>query len=56
MLPIPTFGPKLLFGGELVEALLLGGQRVLPTALQRSGYEFQHDTLDAALRAVLHRP
>jgi uncharacterized protein len=55
LVPIPTFGPKLLFGSELVESLLLAGQRVSPTALQRSGYEFQHETLDAALRAVLHR-
>jgi uncharacterized protein (TIGR01777 family) len=54
-LRVPTFGPKLLFGGELVDSLLLGGQRVLPTALQRSGYEFQHPTLDVALRGVLHR-
>ena len=55
VIPIPTFGPKMLFGGELVEALLLAGQRVSPTALQRSGYEFQHETLDVALRALLHR-
>ena len=55
VLPIPSFGPKLLFGGEMVEALLLGGQRVAPTALQRSGYEFRHETLDAALRDLLHR-
>lgn len=55
LLPVPTFGPKLLYGGELVDSLLLGGQRVLPTALQRSGYEFQHATLDMALRSVLHR-
>jgi NAD dependent epimerase/dehydratase family enzyme len=32
---------------------LLGGQRVLPTALQRSGYEFRHATLGAALHDVL---
>ncbi len=55
VIPIPTFGPKLLFGSELVEALLLAGQRVLPTALQRSGYEFQHETLEVALRDLLHR-
>jgi len=53
-LPVPSFGPKLLLGGELVESLLLGGQRVLPTALQRYGFEFQHPTLDVALDAVLH--
>ena len=55
VLPVPTFGPKLLLGREMVDSLLLGGQRVLPTVLQRSGYEFQHTTLDAALRDVLHR-
>jgi uncharacterized protein len=55
VLPIPSFGPKILFGGELVEALLLAGQRVSPTALQRSGYEFQHETLDGALRDLLQR-
>lgn len=56
VLPIPMFGPKMLLGSELVEALLLGSQRVLPTVLQRSGYEFHHTTLEAALRDVLHRP
>jgi uncharacterized protein len=55
VLPVPLFGPKLLLGSELVETLLLAGQRVSPTALQRSGYEFHHDTLDTALRAVLDR-
>jgi hypothetical protein len=55
VIPVPTFGPKILFGAELVEALLLAGQRVSPTALQRSGYEFQHETLDVALRALLLR-
>ena len=55
VVPVPTFGPKLLLGGELVDSLLLAGQRVLPTALQRSGYEFHHATLDVALRDVLHR-
>ncbi|MEP7046198.1 MAG: TIGR01777 family oxidoreductase [Ilumatobacteraceae bacterium] len=54
-IPIPMFAPKLLLGGELVDTLLLGGQRVLPTVLMRSGYEFKHTTLDGALRDVLHR-
>ena len=56
VLPIPSFGPKILFGGEMVDALLLAGQRVSPTALQRSGYEFHHETLDVALRDLLQRP
>jgi NAD dependent epimerase/dehydratase family enzyme len=53
---VPLFAPKMTLGGEAVETLLLSSQRVLPTALQRSGYEFQHPTLETALRAVLHRP
>jgi len=53
VVPVPAFGPKLLLGGELADALLFTGQRVLPTVLQQSGYQFQHSTLDVALRAVL---
>jgi uncharacterized protein (TIGR01777 family) len=53
VVPVPAFGPKLLLGGELADALLFTGQRVLPTVLQASGYQFQHPTLDVALRAVL---
>jgi uncharacterized protein (TIGR01777 family) len=52
-LPVPSFGPKLLLGGELADALLFTGQKVLPHVLERSGYLFQHPTLDVALRAVL---
>ncbi len=55
VLPIPSFGPKLLLGGALAEALLFTGQRVLPTVLTASGYAFQHPTLDGALRAALAR-
>lgn len=54
-LPIPTFGPKLLLGGELAENLLFTGQRVLPSKLQGSGFTFKHNTIDAALRAALDR-
>ena len=53
ILPIPSFGPKLLLGGELADALLFTGQRVMPTALLASGYEFAHPTLDIGLRALL---
>ena len=53
LLPIPKFGPKLVLGGELADNLLFRGQKVLPTVLQRDGYEFQHPDLDAALRSVL---
>jgi hypothetical protein len=53
VLPIPSFGPKLLLGDELAAALLFTGQRVVPAALQASGYVFQHPTLESALRAML---
>jgi uncharacterized protein (TIGR01777 family) len=55
IVPVPSFGPKLLLGGELADALLFTGQRVVPTKLQASGYSFQHPTLEVALRALLGR-
>jgi uncharacterized protein (TIGR01777 family) len=55
VLPIPSFGPKLLLGGELANALLFTGQRVIPGALTRDGYVFQHQTLDVALAALLKK-
>jgi uncharacterized protein (TIGR01777 family) len=54
-LPVPSFGPKLLLGGELAEALLFDGQRVLPRVLERDGYAFAHPQLEPALRALLGR-
>ena len=55
LLPIPKFGPKLLLGSELVENLLFTGQRVMPAELQKSGFAFQHSTIDVALRALLNK-
>jgi len=53
MLPIPGFGPKLLLGSELADALLFTGQRVVPNALVKDGFVFAHPTLDVALRNLL---
>jgi NAD dependent epimerase/dehydratase family enzyme len=50
---VPEFGPKLLLGGEMAQALLFGGQRVDPAVLRVDGYEFRHPHLDEALRAQL---
>lgn len=55
IVPIPSFGPKLLLGGELADALLFTGQRVIPAALTRDGFVFAHQTLDVALRALLKK-
>ena len=53
VVPIPAFGPKLLLGGELAEALLFAGQHVMPRRCVASGYEFHHPELVGALRAML---
>jgi uncharacterized protein (TIGR01777 family) len=52
-LPTPMLPLRALYGGELVQSLLLDGQRALPRALEASGYEFAHPELSDALRAVL---
>jgi uncharacterized protein (TIGR01777 family) len=54
--PIPSFAPKAVLGGELVESLLLVSQRVLPTRLEASGFVFRYGELEAALRHLLERP
>ena len=53
LLPTPTFGVKAVYGSELVQHLLLEGQRVLPKALEASGFTFEHPTLEGALRSIL---
>lgn len=55
-LPTPTLPVKAVYGGELVQHLLLEGQRVLPKALEASGFDFAHPTLEVGLRAILDRP
>lgn len=55
LVPVPSFGPKLLLGGELADALLFTGQRVLPERLTDVGYSFEHPTLSEALGTLLQR-
>ncbi|MFN8025938.1 MAG: TIGR01777 family oxidoreductase [Acidimicrobiia bacterium] len=55
-LPTPMFPLKALYGAELVQSLLLDGQRVHPEVLADSGYQFELPVLDDALRAVLAAP
>jgi NAD dependent epimerase/dehydratase family enzyme len=38
--------------GEMADALVLGGQRVLPEAAQRNGFVFRYPTLESALRDI----
>ncbi|MEM7338584.1 MAG: TIGR01777 family oxidoreductase [Actinomycetota bacterium] len=53
LFPVPSFGPKLLVGSELADALLFESQRLSPTVLTGSGYSFQHPEIEGAFRAVL---
>jgi uncharacterized protein (TIGR01777 family) len=52
-LPVPRFGPKLLLGGEMAEELLFYSQRIMPAALQDSGYQFADSDIDAAFNSVV---
>lgn len=52
ILPVPGFALKALFG-EMAEATILGGQRVLPSRLQQAGFRFRHPDLRSALRSEL---
>jgi uncharacterized protein len=49
--PVPAFAMRLALG-ELADALILGGQRVLPARVQALGYEFAHERLEPALREI----
>jgi hypothetical protein len=53
ILPTPTFGPKLLFGSQLVEELMLYSQDVRPMVLREAGFEHHHSDVDEALASVL---
>jgi uncharacterized protein (TIGR01777 family) len=55
IVPVPSFAPKIVLGGELADALLFTGQRVIPAALNASGYSFKHSTLESALRSLLSK-
>lgn len=52
LFPIPAFGVRLAFG-EMADALLLSSQRVQPTKLTASSFEFSYPTLAAALTHIL---
>jgi uncharacterized protein (TIGR01777 family) len=55
LLPVPA-GLVRAALGEMGQALLLDGARVLPRALEASGFRFRTPTLEAALRDELGRP
>ncbi len=52
VIPVPAVALELLYG-EMARETLLASQRALPAALAASGFDFQHPTLEGALRAIL---
>ncbi|WP_447925210.1 TIGR01777 family oxidoreductase [Georgenia muralis] len=53
LVPVPSFGPRLVVGSEGAQELAYASQRVSSDRLEASGYTFRHRTLGAALRHVL---
>jgi uncharacterized protein (TIGR01777 family) len=53
VLPTPLAPVRLVYGDDLVDQLLLASHRVLPGALQESGFEFRHPGFTDALTAAL---
>lgn len=56
VLPTPMFPLKLRYGSELVDSLLLAGQRVMPGRLEAIGFPFGRPDLEPALDAILRGP
>ncbi|CAB4530183.1 unannotated protein [freshwater metagenome] len=50
---LPITGPRLLFGRELADSLLLTSSRVVPAALLEAGFSFDYPELEPALSALL---
>ncbi len=53
ILPIPQFALKAVLGAERAQALVFTSARVLPRALESSGFEFRHPRIDEAWSDVL---
>lgn len=54
LLPVPQFGPRLIFG-EMADEMLFAGAKVLPSKLEKHGFRFQYPELETALRHELGR-
>ncbi len=55
VIPVPTPALHALFGEQMTKEMLLGGQQVLPAALEASGFTFAQPSLEGALRQTLGR-
>jgi NAD dependent epimerase/dehydratase family enzyme len=50
-LTAPAFALRIVLG-ELADALILGGQRVLPEVARQRGFVFRYPSLESALREI----
>ncbi len=55
LVPVPAFGPRVLFGAEGASELVQASQRVVPDRLCAAGHMFRHPGLEACLRHQLGR-
>jgi uncharacterized protein len=55
VIPTPLLPLRARYGSELVQHLLVEGQRVAPKRLEETDYRFAHPTLEEALRAAVDR-
>ncbi|MCP3973619.1 MAG: TIGR01777 family protein [bacterium] len=53
IVPTPRFALNLVLGAERAQALVFTSARVLPQALQATGFEFKHETLDESWPEIL---
>lgn len=53
IIPTPSFAPRLLVGKEAAESLMHTSQRIVPTVLTASGFEFRHRSIEACFAALL---
>ncbi|MDQ6657347.1 MAG: TIGR01777 family oxidoreductase [Actinomycetota bacterium] len=53
VVPVPSFGPKLLLGSEGAAEVAEASQRVTPAVLERAGHRFRNPDLESALRHVM---
>ncbi len=56
VVPVPKFGPGLLLGSDMAQALLFDSANVEPTVLNNSDFSFHHPELEVALRDILDKP
>ncbi len=53
LFPVPKFGPSLLLGSELAQALLFDSARVLPEVLEADGFKHSQPSLEKAFTDLL---